>query len=153
MHPLLKRTLIFIALMIAGLVLYVKWFDTRADRYDEVAVPYLHDAVPVLAGWQVEPLLPLLSPDARRDFENDQLRNAYLGFSRLGSMLSMQKPQFLSSNSATSNSLGDVEIVEYEVVSEFDSGPARIKLKLLLHDQDYYIHHFGVYSEVFATSN
>lgn len=150
MHPLLKRTLIFIALMIAGLVLYVKWFDIRADRYDETAVPYLRTAVPILTEWQIESLLPLLSPDARRDFENERLRSAYLEFSRLGKLQSMQKPQFLASASATSQSLGDVELVEYEIATQFDSGPARIKVKLLLQGGDHYLHHFGFYSEVFA---
>ena len=151
MHPLVKRTLVFIALMIAGLVLYVKWFDIRADRYDESAVPYLRIVVPSLVEWQIEPLLPLLSPDARQDFENEDLRNAYLGFSRLGTLQSMQKPQFLASSSAISKSLGEVEFVDYEVTAQFDTGPARIKLKLLHHGQDYYLHHFGFYSELFAT--
>ena len=151
MHPLVKRTLVFVALMIAGLVLYAKWFDIRADRYDESAVPYLRGVVPTLVDWQIEPLLPLLSPDARRDFENEGLRNAYLDFRRLGKMQSMQKFQFLTSNSAASKSLGEVEFVDYEVTAQFDTGPARIKLKLLLHGQDYYLHHFGFYSEIFAT--
>ena len=150
MHSLLNRTLIFIALMVAGLVLYVKWFDLQADRYDETAVPYLREAVPVLAAWQIDPLLPLLSPDARRDFENQALRDAYLGFSRLGVLQDMEKPQYLASASATSNTLGDVEIVDYEVDARFTTGPARIKLKLLHHGQDYYLHHFGFHSDVFA---
>lgn len=150
MHPLLKRTLIFIALMIAGLVLYVKWFDIKADRYDETAVPYLRDAIPILTGWKIESLMPLLSPGARRDFENEELRQAYLGFSRLGRLQSMQKPQFLANRSATSEMLGEVEVLDYEATVEFDSGAARIKLKLLLHGQDYYLHHFGFHSDVFA---
>ena len=101
MHPLMNRTLIFIALMIAGLVLYMKWFDIRADRYDETAVPYLRDAIPVLCGWQIEPLLPLLSPEARRDFENEKLRDAYLDVSQLGSRQARAKPQVLANSSAT----------------------------------------------------
>ena len=150
MHPVLKRSLIFIALMIAGLALYVKWFDIRADRYDRLAVPYLETAVPVITGWRIGALEPLLSPDARRDFENPALREAYLGFSRLGGLQSMRKPQFLSAGSATSQTLGDVELVEYEVAVEFDSGAAKVKITLLVTGERHFVHHFSFSSAFLA---
>jgi hypothetical protein len=51
-------------------MVYALWFGMKADRFDETAVPYLETALPMLASWKYEQLEPLLSPAARRDFEN-----------------------------------------------------------------------------------
>lgn len=150
MQLILRRSLIFIALMVAGLVLYASWFDIKADRYDETAVPYLRTAIPELTSWRYERLEPLLSAEARLDFGNEDVRAAYHGFKRLGELVSMEKPQYLANTSGTSMVHGEIEIVDYQVEIQFASGPATIKLKLVVDDNSYYIHHFGIHSEVFA---
>ena len=150
MSLILRRSLIFFGLMIAGLVLYALWFGIRADRYAETAVPYLESAVPELASWQYARLTPLLSPAARRDFENERMRAAYQSFAILGRYRSMEAPRFSASRQGSSEDLGDIEVIDYEVVTQFDSGPAVIKVKLFANGEKYYIHYFGIQSEVFA---
>ena len=150
MHLILRRSLIFVALMVAGLALYAIWFGIKADRYDETVVPYLQQAVPELASWRYDRLKPLLSPDARLDFDNDSVQAAYRKFDRLGALVSMEKPQYLASNAGTSKALGDIEMLEYQVDARFESGPATIKLKLIADGQSYYLHHFSFQSEIFA---
>jgi hypothetical protein len=150
MNLLIQRSLIFIALMVVGLVVYASWFGNKADNYDETAVPYLQLALPEMTSWRYQRLRPLLSPSAQQDFDNDNVRAAYLEFDRLGEMISMDKPQYLASGSAISKELGEVEIVEYQIRVQFDSGPATIKVKLIADSQSYYIHHFGIQSEVFV---
>jgi hypothetical protein len=149
-HLILRRSLIFIALMVAGLVLYAVWFDIKADRYDETAVPYLRAAIPELTSWRYERLDPLLSAEARLDFGNKKMRDAYRGFERLGELVSMEKPQYLGHAPSANLVQGGIEIVDYQVEVQFTSGPATIKLRLLADGESYHIHHFGIYSEVFA---
>jgi len=150
MSFILRRSLIFISLMLAGLVLYAFWFGIKADRYDETAIPYLELAMPVLTSWQYEQLRPLLSPEARLDFENEKLRAAYQSFSRLGQFQSMEKPRYTASRADSSPELGDIELVEYQVELRFDSGPAVIKIKLLADGKSYHVQHFSFQSEIFA---
>ena len=150
MSLILRRSLTFILLMIAGLVMYALWFDMRADRFDETAVPYLQTALPGLTSWRYEKLKPLLSPSARLDFENEKVKAAYHGFNRLGDLESMEKPQYLANSSGTSKALGDVEIIDYQVDVQFASGPAVIKLTLIADDESRYIHHFSIQSEIFT---
>jgi hypothetical protein len=64
----------------------------------------------------------------------------------------MDKPRFVASLAGSSAALGDVEIIDYEAVLQFDSGPAVIKVKLLADGTRYYIHHFGLRSEIFAVN-
>lgn len=121
MSFILRRTLIFVCLMLAGLVLYALWFGIKADRYDETAIPYLESAMPMVTSWQYHQLKPLLSPGARQDFENEKVRSAYQAFSQLGQFQSMDKPRYSTSHTGSSKELGDVEVVEYQVTLQFDS--------------------------------
>ena len=152
MSFILRRSLIFISLMLAGLVLYALWFGIKADRFDETAIPYLESAMPMLTSWQYEQLKPLLSPGARLDFENEKVRSAYQAFSQLGQLRSMDRPRYIASQKGSSKELGDVDVVEYQVTLQFDSGPAVIKIKLVADGESYFVHHFGIQSEIFASS-
>jgi hypothetical protein len=150
MSLILRRSLIFIVLLLSGLVLYSIWFGIKADRYEETALPYLESAMPVLTSWQYDQLRPLLSPSARSDFENDKLRMAYESFSKLGQYQSMEKPRYTASRGGSSEELGDIEVIDYQVALQFDSGPAMAKIRLVADGQSYYIQHFGFHSEIFA---
>ena len=150
MSLILRRSLIFICLLTAGLALYAFWYGIKADRYEETAIPYLESAMSRLTSWQYEQLEPLLSPSARADFKNEKLRAAYQSFGKLGQFQSMEKPRFTASRSESSKELGDIEIIDYQVALQFDSGPAMIKIKLIADGQSYYVQHFGFHSEIFA---
>lgn len=150
MSLILRRSLIFFALLLAGLVLYSFWYGIKADRYEETAIPYLESAMPKLTSWQYDQLKPLLSPAARVDFENEKLRAAYQSFSRLGQYQSMEKPRYTASRAESSQELGDIELIDYQVVLQFDSGPAMLKIKLVADGKSYYVQHFGFHSEIFV---
>lgn len=150
MPPILKRTLVFIGLLIAGLVVYSLWYGLKADRYDETVVPYLESALPTLTSWQYSRLKPLLSPQAQIEFDTDEGQAVYQLFSKLGRLESIGTPEFLGDRSETSDQLGDIEVVSYQVPLQFESGPGVIKLHLASDGERYYIHHFGIYSEIFA---
>jgi nitrogen fixation-related uncharacterized protein len=74
MSLILRRSLIFITLLAAGLLIYTLWFGMKADRYDDTAVPYLESALSIVTSWQFEQLRPLLSPTARLEFENQKVQ-------------------------------------------------------------------------------
>jgi hypothetical protein len=150
MSLILRRSLIFIGLLLAGLVLYSFWYGIKADRYEETAIPYLESVMPKLTSWQYDQLRPLLSPAARLDFENEKVRAAYQSFSRLGQFQSMEKPRYTASREDSSEELGDIELIDYQAALQFDSGPAAIKIKLVADGKSYYIRHFSIQSEVFA---
>lgn len=152
MSLILRRSLIFIVLLLGGLLLYTLWFGFKADRYDDTAIPYLESSIPRLASWQYDQLRPLLSPKAKLDFENKKLREAYRQFDRLGQFESMEKPRYTKSYGSTREALGDIEVVEYQVSSRFASGPAVIKVKLITDGASYYIDHFGIHSDIFINS-
>jgi hypothetical protein len=152
MSLILRRSLIFFVLLAGGLALYSVWYGIRADRFEETAVPYLQSALPQLCSWQYEQLAPLLSPAARHDFENEKVQAAYRSFGKLGQLQSVGKPRYLANSSDSSAELGDVEVVDYEVPLQFDSGPALIEIKLVADGKSYYIRHFGIRSEIFAAS-
>lgn len=150
MSLILRRTLIFFVLLLGGLVLYSLWYGIKADRYEETAIPYLEMAIPELTSWQYDQLKPLLSPAARKDFENEKLRSAYQSFSRLGQFRSMDRPRYIASRDDSSQESGDIEVIDYQVALQFDSGPAMIKIQIIADGKAYYIQHFGFHSEIFA---
>jgi len=150
MSLILRRSLIFFALLLAGLVLYSFWYGMKADRYEETAIPYLESAMPKLTSWQYDKLKSLPSPAARLDFENEKVRAAYQSFSRLGQFQSMEKPRYTASRAESSKELGDIELIDYQAALQFDSGPAVIKIKLVADGKSYHIQHFGFHSEIFA---
>ena len=150
MSLILRRSLIFFGLLLAGLVLYSLWYGMKANRYEETAIPYLETVMPKLTSWQYDQLRPLLSPAARLDFENENVRAAYQSFGRLGQFQSMEKPRYTASRTDSSQEFGDIEVVDYQVALQFDSGPAVIKIKLVADGKSYYVQHFGFHSEIFV---
>ena len=153
MSLLIRRSLIFIVLLLGGLLLYTVWFSIKAERYDDTVIPYLESSIPILTSWQYSQLEPLLSPKARNDFENPALRQAYENFNRLGKFKSMERPQYTNNYDENRETLGVVEVVEYQASLLFDSGPAIIKIKLISDGKSYYIDYFGFQSDVFESSS
>jgi hypothetical protein len=151
MSLIIRRSLIFFVLLVAGLGLYSIWYGIKADKFEKTAVPYLESVMPGVTSWQYDQLEPLLSPSARRDFENKKLRAAYQSFSQLGRFQSMEKPRYTASRNDSSKEMGDIEVIDYEVVLQFDSGPAMIKIKLVADGTSYYVRQFGFHSEIFAS--
>ena len=76
MQSILKRSLIFFTLLLAGLLLYMHWYSIKADRHDETAIPYLESVLPTLTSWQYAQLEPLLSRSAQAAFANEKVRAA-----------------------------------------------------------------------------
>jgi hypothetical protein len=151
MSLILRRSLIFITLLVGGLVLYSFWYGIKADRYEATAIPYIDSVMPAVTSWQPERLIPVLSPAAKADFENEKVRAAYQSLSRLGEFQGMQKPRFVASRADSSEQLGDVELIDYEVELQFDSGPAILKIKLVADGHSYHVRQFGFHSEIFTS--
>jgi hypothetical protein len=151
MPSILHRSLIFVGLLVVGLVVYAAWYGIKADRYDKVAIPYLDSALPELASWRYERLQPFLSPGARVEFDSDEGQAVYQLFSKLGRLESQGKPEYLGERSTTTELLGDIQLLAYQVPLQFETGPAIIKLNLANDGQRYFIHHFGIHSEIFVT--
>jgi len=153
MSLILRRSLIFIALLVGGLVLYSLWYGIKADRYEATAIPYLDSVMPAVTSWQPEQLIPVLAPEAKAEFASEKLRAAYRSLARLGRFQGMEKPRFVASRADTSEQLGDVELIDYEVALRFDSGPALLKIKLVADGHSYYVRQFGFHSQVFAAGS
>ncbi len=153
MGSLLRRSLIFIGIMAAGLAFYAVRFNMIADSYDETAVPYLNNAIPKLVSWRYDELEPLLSPQAREIFKTDEGQAGYQLLTKLGRLNSMGKPQYQSDTSDHSETLGNIQVVSYSIPADFETGPAVFKIKLASTEEAFYIHHFGIHSEVFATQH
>ena len=94
-----------------------------------------------------------VSPSAKAVFASDKVQAAYQAFSRLGQLQTMSRPEFLGNRSETIEELGEVELIAYQVPLEFETGPAVIKLNLASDGKRYYIHHFGIHSQIFADSD
>jgi hypothetical protein len=150
MSLILRRSLIFMTLLVGGLVLYSLWYGIKADRYEETAIPYIESVMPAVTSWQPEQLIPVLSPDAKLEFTNAKVRAAYQSLSRLGQFQAMEKPRFVASRADSGEQLGDVELIDYEVAVRFDSGPAILKIKLVADGHSYHVRQFGFHSEIFA---
>jgi|TARA_B110000879_G_scaffold95036_1_gene129906 nitrogen fixation-related uncharacterized protein len=150
MPTVLKRTLIFLTLMLAGVALYAFWYGISADKYDETAVPYFEKHLTDITSWKYSKLKPLLTPQAQTEFETKAGRATFLLFTQLGQFQSSGKPQFGAKGVEFSEGLGDVDIVSYTVPVVFDTGPAVIKANLVINGDSYIIQHIGISSAVFA---
>ncbi|MFT5659271.1 MAG: hypothetical protein ACI9KN_002554 [Gammaproteobacteria bacterium] len=150
MPTIIKRSLIFIALMVAGLALYAFWYGITADKYDKTVVPYLDKNLPRITSWQYSKLKPLLTPQAQSEFETKAGRASFILFASLGKLQSTGKPQYGAKGSEMSEGLGEVDVVSYTVPVVFDTGPAVIKLNLVINGDSHIIQHIGISSKLFA---
>ena len=136
--------------MIAGLAMYAFWYSISADKYDETVIPYLDKNLPEITSWQYSKLKPLLTPQAQSEFETKAGRATFILFTKLGKLQSIGKAQYGAKGSEMSEGLGEVDLVSYTVPVVFDTGPAVVKLNLVINGDSYIIQHMGISSEVFA---
>lgn len=147
---ILKRVLLVVLLIILFFALIGLWAWKEQSDYESTAVPYLNSVVPEIATW---------NPDIAWKYYADEIRDTIsqadsdkiIGYlSLLGTLESLDHPQFRQVTSSATLNSGTRKLVTYRIPAVFENGDATINVTLLDRDGEFSIYHFKVESMAFV---
>ncbi|MEJ2471779.1 MAG: hypothetical protein P8Y96_11770 [Desulfuromonadales bacterium] len=132
-------------LIIIGGSIYYKSYQGTA--YDERAVPYINQVLPILSQWDPAKTKDLMVPEIVATIPADKFARAMDFFSQLGRLQKFDKPEFKEAFVDEETELGSQTIVEYTIDAVYDTGEAEVNLKLLEKGPSYQIYGFTFSAE------
>jgi hypothetical protein len=148
------------ALTIAGFVIVsgalfvfgvgVMIFRSGAIEEEEVFIPFIEASVPKLVPWDLEQYKKLLSDKGYSAVSDEEWVKYLQIMSKLGDLITVGNPEKKEWKRSLMFPTGFTHYATYEILAEFETGPARISL-MLNHNDETKIDGVGFYSDIFKT--
>jgi hypothetical protein len=136
--------LVAIVTIIIGSGIYDKYLSSD---YDEAALPYIEKAVTEISKWDPATTRELMVAEVAANIPEETFTKGMAWFSRLGTLQSMDEPEFKKAYVDQATELGKHTIVEYSTDARYANGDATINIKLLNRHGYYEIYSFNFSSE------
>lgn len=136
--------LVFIAAVFVGSVLYERF---KTSSYDDLAIPYLQQSLPIISTWDAQQIRQLMAPVALAKIPDQQFQETINVFSRLGRLGKLEQPRFSKIHAEAGVDNSPQTIVEYTADAEYASGKAEIVISLLQTGNSFKVYHFNLGSQ------
>ena len=147
---MLKKFLIgigaFASLIIIGIIGIGIYTGYKSAEYDETAVPYIKAAIPEISKWDKDIFYSYLSSEAKEEINEDDLAKIIRLFSKMGSLISFEEPEFTKSHSYVAVGGNPRTIIVYNVDAKYENGEALLKFTLVGENDVLKLHHFNLSS-------
>ena len=146
-----KKYLTLVAFWLVGIIsvicasIYSKQHE--GDEYAAVAIPYIQEAIAEISLWDPAKAKALMAPEVASTIPDEKFVRAMDFFSQLGTLQSMEEPNFQTAFVDQETDIGKQTILEYDVETLYEHGEAEINLKLLKRGDGYEIYRFNFMSE------
>jgi hypothetical protein len=125
---LIASWLVIIATVGVGSIVYNHY---QGSKYEDNAVPYIKQIIPVVSKWKPTAIRALMVPEVSTEISEDKFTETMTWFSKLGALQSFQEPAFQEVDTGAKTVIGMQTIVEYEIDAKYENGDALINIKLL----------------------
>lgn len=129
-------TILVLVLLIAS---FVVWTWQKSEQYKDTAVPYMVKAIHDISDWDMEVMKSYMDPKPFEKVSDADLKKLVNMMSKMGKILQLEEPQFLSISSQNSTDTGSNTFVKYRVPAKYEKGNATINITLKEIDDDKFI--------------
>jgi len=147
---MIKRILKWIGIFLAGLIILILlagiFAGYKSAQYEETAVPYLKEVVPIISQWDAESSRVYFSPAALKEVSEEDYQKLFSFLSRMGGLLALGDPVFHNVSSGATLREGANTIVTYTITAEYEYGDALITIRLVEKGDSFEIYHFNLNS-------
>ena len=140
-------TVLVIAIIFAGIFV---WVSIISSKYNETAIPYIEKVMPELSKWDVDVAKQYMAPEALDSVSDADFAKLMKFLSKIGSLKSIEEPQFQNASSSATTGTGTLTTVLYTFTAHYENGDATITLKLKPVENGYQVYHFNVNSMALA---
>jgi hypothetical protein len=145
-----KRILKWIGIFVSGLVilfvLAAVYSGYKSTQYDETAIPYIEQVIPIISEWDVDQARSYFTSKALENTSEEDFQKLFRWLSKMGKLLSLGEPQFSNVTSGATLSEGSITIVTYTVPAEYEYGEALITIRLVDLGDSFEIYYFNLSS-------
>ena len=147
----MKRFLRVLGIIFLGIIIIFGliggWTYWKSTKYEETAVPYIKENIPKLSSWNLKITKSLLAPSILEMTTDDDLEKLMKWFSKLGSLKSIEEPQFININTTVTAEHGKQVIVLYNILAHYQNGDATITMRLLETEKGFEVYQFYLNSK------
>ena len=144
---MLKRILKWIGIFVAGLVilfvLVAVYTGYISAQYNETAVPYIEQAIPIISEWDADKARPYFTSNALEKTSEEDFQKLFHWLSKMGELLSFGEPGFSNVTSGATLNEGPTTIVTYTVPAVYEYGEAMITIRLVDLGDSFEIYYFN----------
>ena len=144
---ILKWLGITLAIIVLFFVLLGVFIGYNAAKYEKTAVPYINEAMPALSTWDPQEFRNYLHPAVSEGIADEEFEKMARWFSRLGSLVKFEEPQFQSVSKSATTELGGHTIIHYQLSAEYENGTALIAIQLIEKDDQLSLYSFKLNSD------
>ncbi len=127
---IIKGIGIAILLLVLLLVSIGVWTWYKSSKYEETAVPYVTKAIYDISEWNLESMKSYLAPEVMKEVSDSDLKKILNGLSKMGKLLHLEEPQFLSISSQATTKTGSGTFISYKVPAKYEKGDATLNIIL-----------------------
>ena len=139
--------ILLIAVLFAGMYI---WVSIISSKYNETAIPYIENVMPELSKWDVDVAKQYMAPEALKAVSDEDFSKLMKFLSKIGSLKSIEEPQFQNASSSVTTGTGTLTTVLYTFTAHYEFGDASITLKLKPVENGYQVYYFNVNSMALA---
>ncbi len=118
----------------------------KTSEYSKTAVPYIKEKIPKLSSWDLAVAKQYLAPQVLETTKDEDLKKLMRWFSKLGSLKSIEEPQFVNVTSSATVANGKQTIATYTILANYENGVANITMRLLEVEDGFQIYQFHINS-------
>ena len=143
---ILKWIGIFLAVLFLVILLGILFAWLKSGEYDETAIPYINEVVPILSEWDPDKARPYFLPAALESASEEDFQKLFSFLSKMGLLIELGEPQFSNVTSGVTIKDGAATIVTYTVPAEYEYGDAQLTLRLVEDGESFSIYYFNLNS-------
>jgi hypothetical protein len=119
----------------------------KKSCYEDTAVPYIKKVVPQISMWDINVMKQYMAPQSLKNTKDEDLSKLFKWFSKLGSLKSIETPQFQNVTSSVTTMEGKNTIVNYTVKAHYEKADATITIRLLESGKGFKVYYFNLDSD------
>lgn len=139
-----------LAVAIAAIGMTV-WYGINASRNTDIAQPYFEAQLPVILGWDLEALDPMLTPSLRASFSTAEGQRVFRTFATLGTLESFEQLQYIGRESEVVSGEQTYDLLMFSMLGHFSAGDAQVLITLAQSGDSYLLHGLNIRSNALTS--
>jgi len=148
-YKILKWISIVALLLVIFIVGATTWVGYKSEAYESTAVPYIKKVIPEISKWNPELIKSYMVSETLNDVNAEDFRKMVSIFSKIGKLISIEKPQFKNTSSVNSSQHSAMTLVTYTILGKYENGDATITMTLRDEGESFKIYRFNIDSMAF----
>lgn len=135
-----------IAVLVVVIVAASAYSSYKSAGYEKTAVPYVKEVITAFSKWDLEIAKPYFHESITDNTSSEDMLKMFRWFSKLGSLETIEQPQFRNLRSGINTSIGSNSLITYSAKAHYENGEANLTINIIDLDDGFSVYSFNLKS-------